>query len=76
MCCSTGIAVQHVMLTDFLCSSMSMGFLVEEKDAIVWRGLMVMSAIKQLLRKVFSCKTGWLDASADIFVVPGCMGAS
>ena len=32
--------------------SMSMGFLVEESDAIVWRGLMVMSAIERLLRQV------------------------
>ncbi len=31
---------------------MSMGFLVDEKDAIVWRGLMVMSAIEKLLRHV------------------------
>lgn len=31
---------------------MSMGFLVEEKAAIVWRGLMVMSAIERLLFKV------------------------
>ena len=29
-----------------------MGFLVEEKAAIVWRGLMVMSAIQKLLRQV------------------------
>ena len=32
--------------------SMSMGFLVDEKDAIVWRGLMVMSAIERMLRHV------------------------
>ena len=31
---------------------MSMGFLVEESDAIVWRGLMVMSAIERLTRQV------------------------
>ena len=43
----------------FLCSlsvlfvySMSMGFLVDEASAIVWRGLMVMSAIEKLLRFV------------------------
>uniref|UniRef100_A0A1X7VBS9 CobQ/CobB/MinD/ParA nucleotide binding domain-containing protein n=1 Tax=Amphimedon queenslandica TaxID=400682 RepID=A0A1X7VBS9_AMPQE len=29
---------------------MSMGFLVEESEPIVWRGLMVMSAIRRLLR--------------------------
>uniref|UniRef100_A0A8C5RBG1 NUBP iron-sulfur cluster assembly factor, mitochondrial n=1 Tax=Laticauda laticaudata TaxID=8630 RepID=A0A8C5RBG1_LATLA len=33
-------------------SSMSMGFLVEETAPIVWRGLMVMSAIEKLLRQV------------------------
>ena len=32
--------------------SMSMGFLVDEASAIVWRGLMVMSAIEKLLRFV------------------------
>jgi len=31
---------------------MSMGFLVDEQSAIVWRGLMVMSAIEKLLRQV------------------------
>ena len=31
---------------------MSMGLMVDEKNPIVWRGLMVMSAIQQLLRKV------------------------
>ncbi|KNC74929.1 iron-sulfur protein NUBPL, partial [Sphaeroforma arctica JP610] len=31
---------------------MSMGFLVNKNDAVVWRGLMVMSALKQLLRRV------------------------
>lgn len=31
---------------------MSMGFLVEENAPIVWRGLMVMSAIQKLLRQV------------------------
>ncbi|XP_049562756.1 iron-sulfur protein NUBPL isoform X4 [Orcinus orca] len=32
--------------------SMSMGFLIEETAPIVWRGLMVMSAIEKLLRQV------------------------
>ena len=32
--------------------SMSMGFLVEETAPLVWRGLMVMSAIEKLLRQV------------------------
>lgn len=31
---------------------MSMGFLVEDVAPIVWRGLMVMSAIEKLLRQV------------------------
>jgi len=30
----------------------SLGFLVEENAAVIWRGLMVMSALEQLLRKV------------------------
>lgn len=34
--------------------SMSMGFLVEDVAPIVWRGLMVMSAIEKLLRQVSS----------------------
>ena len=33
-------------------SSMSMGFLVEENAPIVWRGMMVMSALQKLLRQV------------------------
>jgi ATP-binding protein involved in chromosome partitioning len=32
--------------------AMSIGFLVEEKEAMIWRGPMVMSAINQLLREV------------------------
>ena len=39
-----------------------MGFLVDEKDAIVWRGLMVMSAIEKLVRGV-----AW--GSLDVLVV-------
>lgn len=35
--------------------SMSMGFLVEETAPVVWRGLMVMSAIEKLLRQVRNC---------------------
>ena len=31
---------------------MSLGFLVDDKDPVVWRGLMVMSAIQRLLRQV------------------------
>lgn len=32
--------------------SMSMGFLVEDTSPVVWRGLMVMSAVERLLRQV------------------------
>ncbi|CAI8000531.1 Iron-sulfur protein NUBPL, partial [Geodia barretti] len=39
-------------LVNYGIKCMSMGFLVEEKDAIVWRGLMVMSAVQKLLRGV------------------------
>ncbi|XP_002737144.1 iron-sulfur cluster transfer protein NUBPL-like [Saccoglossus kowalevskii] len=39
-------------LINFGISCMSMGFLVDEKSPIVWRGLMVMSAIEKLIRQV------------------------
>ncbi|XP_067847526.1 iron-sulfur protein NUBPL isoform X4 [Heptranchias perlo] len=39
-------------LVNFGIVCMSMGFLVEEAAPIVWRGLMVMSAIERLLRQV------------------------
>ncbi|XP_070582213.1 iron-sulfur cluster transfer protein NUBPL-like [Ptychodera flava] len=39
-------------LVNFGISCMSMGFLVDEKSPIVWRGLMVMSAIEKLIRQV------------------------
>ncbi|XP_010891248.1 iron-sulfur protein NUBPL [Esox lucius] len=39
-------------LTNFGIPCMSMGFLVEDVAPIVWRGLMVMSAIEKLLRQV------------------------
>ena len=41
-----------VPLMNFGLKCMSMGFIVEEDQAIVWRGLMVMKAIEQLLRDV------------------------
>ncbi|XP_053204720.1 iron-sulfur protein NUBPL-like [Panonychus citri] len=41
-----------VPLVNYGLHVMSMGFLVEEKKAVVWRGLMVMSAIQKLLRGV------------------------
>ncbi|GIY78677.1 iron-sulfur protein NUBPL [Caerostris darwini] len=39
-------------LVNYGIKCMSMGFLVEEKSPIVWRGLMVMSAIEKLFRQV------------------------
>lgn len=43
-----------VFVIIFLCSSsISMGFLISGEDAVVWRGLMVMSAIERLLRQVW-----------------------
>jgi ATP-binding protein involved in chromosome partitioning len=41
-----------IPLVNYGIRCMSMGFLVEEKAAIVWRGLMVMSAVQKLLRGV------------------------
>ncbi|KAM4664963.1 iron-sulfur cluster transfer protein NUBPL isoform 2-T2 [Discoglossus pictus] len=43
---------QMVPLVNYGIRCMSMGFLVEETAPIVWRGLMVMSAIERLLRQV------------------------
>jgi ATP-binding protein involved in chromosome partitioning len=39
-------------LTAYGMKAMSIGFLVDEEDAMIWRGPMVMSAIQQLLRDV------------------------
>ncbi|OCT68732.1 iron-sulfur protein NUBPL [Xenopus laevis] len=41
-----------IPLVNYSIKCMSMGFLVEETAPIVWRGLMVMSAIEKLLRQV------------------------
>ncbi|CAL8273812.1 unnamed protein product [Merluccius merluccius] len=41
-----------VPLTNYGIPCMSMGFLVDEEAPIVWRGLMVMSALEKLLRQV------------------------
>lgn len=41
-----------IPLVNYGIRCMSMGFLVEETAPIVWRGLMVMSAIERLLRQV------------------------
>ncbi|CAG5866915.1 iron-sulfur cluster transfer protein NUBPL isoform 1-T1 [Menidia menidia] len=43
---------QMIPLTNYGMPCMSMGFLVDETAPIVWRGLMVMSAIERLLRQV------------------------
>nr|XP_020467219.1 iron-sulfur protein NUBPL isoform X1 [Monopterus albus] len=41
-----------IPLTNYGIPCMSMGFLVEDVAPVVWRGLMVMSAIEKLLRQV------------------------
>lgn len=41
-----------IPLINYNVKCMSMGFLVDEKAAIVWRGLMVMNAIERLMFKV------------------------
>ncbi|KAG7255726.1 hypothetical protein CRUP_011755 [Coryphaenoides rupestris] len=41
-----------IPLTNYGIPCMSMGFLVDEEAPIVWRGLMVMSALEKLLRQV------------------------
>ncbi|KAJ3613447.1 hypothetical protein NHX12_019696 [Muraenolepis orangiensis] len=41
-----------IPLTNYGVPCMSMGFLVDEEAPIVWRGLMVMSALEKLLRQV------------------------
>lgn len=43
---------QLVPLTNYGVKSMSMGYLVGEKAPVVWRGLMVMKALQQLLHEV------------------------
>ncbi|XP_053139556.1 iron-sulfur protein NUBPL isoform X3 [Hemicordylus capensis] len=54
-------------LVNYGIACMSMGFLVEETSPIVWRGLMVMSAIEKLLRKVLG-----LVQNMSIFQCPKC----
>lgn len=43
---------QLVPLTNYGLKTMSMGYLVPETSAVVWRGLMVMKAMQQLLHEV------------------------
>ena len=44
---------------------MSIGFLVGEEDAVIWRGPMVMAAIQQLLREV-----AWGDLDCLVVDMP------
>ncbi|XP_058396745.1 iron-sulfur protein NUBPL isoform X3 [Diceros bicornis minor] len=48
--CKNGNLMRPLLNYGIAC--MSMGFLVEETAPVVWRGLMVMSAIEKLLRQV------------------------
>jgi ATP-binding protein involved in chromosome partitioning len=50
--CFLTIENRLIPLTNYGLKAMSMGFLVPEADAIVWRGLMVMKALQQLLHDV------------------------
>ncbi|MCJ1404795.1 hypothetical protein MMC11_008021 [Xylographa trunciseda] len=43
---------QLMPLTNYGVKAMSMGFLVDEQAPVVWRGLMVMKALQQLLHEV------------------------
>ncbi len=43
---------QLIPLSNYGVKSMSMGYLVDEKAPVVWRGLMVMKALQQLLHEV------------------------
>ncbi|EGD75270.1 ATPase [Salpingoeca rosetta] len=54
-----------IPLVNYGIKCMSMGFLVDEADPIVWRGLMVMSAIQKLLRQV-----AWGDLDVLVIDMP------
>ncbi|XP_074184227.1 iron-sulfur cluster transfer protein NUBPL isoform X3 [Rhinolophus sinicus] len=54
-------------LLNYGIACMSMGFLVEETAPVVWRGLMVMSAIEKLLRQVLG-----LVQNMSVFQCPKC----
>lgn len=43
---------QLIPLTNYGVKTMSIGYLVRSTDAVVWRGLMVMKALQQLLHEV------------------------
>ncbi len=51
MCCGTADN-QLVPLSNYGVKTMSMGYLVGEDAPVVWRGLMVMKALQQLLHEV------------------------
>lgn len=53
---------QLIPLSNYGIKSMSMGYLVDEKAPVVWRGLMIMKALQQLLHSV-----SW--GSLDILVL-------
>jgi ATP-binding protein involved in chromosome partitioning len=46
------IGDQLIPLTNYGVKCMSMGFLVDQDAPVVWRGLMVMKALQQLLHQV------------------------
>jgi ATP-binding protein involved in chromosome partitioning len=50
--CSHGVDNQLIPLSNYGLKSMSMGYLVDESTPVVWRGLMVMKALQQLLHEV------------------------
>ncbi|XP_013365911.1 PREDICTED: iron-sulfur protein NUBPL isoform X4 [Chinchilla lanigera] len=54
-------------LLNYGIACMSMGFLIEESAPVVWRGLMVMSAIEKLLRQVLG-----LIQNMSVFQCPKC----
>ena len=51
---STHSSIDNLLLplTNYGLKAMSMGFLVGEESPVVWRGLMVMKALQQLLHEV------------------------
>lgn len=48
----TEVDNQLIPLSNYGVKSMSMGYLVDEAAPVVWRGLMVMKALQQLLHEV------------------------
>ncbi|KAJ3392729.1 hypothetical protein HDU92_008232 [Lobulomyces angularis] len=54
-----------IPLVNYGVKCMSIGFLVKEENAVVWRGLMVMKALEQLIRQV-----DWSDIDVLIIDLP------